>query len=108
MAPEPDTCASATTSRKRTTDPCLDTVVPIQSLRLLTKSYCLDLAALKKHAGDCSRDKHQRARQKRLKSIEAMLLLLSIALYSEYVTDAERAALGLKQHPRRRQSPTRN
>ena len=75
MAPEPDTCANATTSQKRTRDPCLETVVAIQSLRLLTKSYCLYLGALKKHTGDCSRDKHQRARQKRLKSIEAMLLL---------------------------------
>src|SRR5262245_47345605 len=87
--------------------PCLDTishktVVAVQSLSALIQCYVLYLGALKDHAASAVPEKHTKAMAKRLQSMDALVILLSIYVHSGLVTDAERCrarqiALSLSQ-----------
>lgn len=80
-----------------TTAARIETVVTMQSLWALAQCYALYLDALKLHATTPKVDKHAKSMTKRLSSMEAALILLSIYVHSSYVTDSERSAVGLPQ-----------
>lgn len=78
-----------------TTTVCTEAVVTLQSIALMYRSYALYRAALRGNAKFIEDAKLNKTMMKRLKSMDALLILFSIYAYSDFVTDDVRRAVGL-------------